>query len=169
VRIYQVTVSGPQLHWRAEVNTSTVLVYPDDPEKRLIPGEVYQLTVRAGDHNSDEEDVSGRGFTLLTAQEAQSVYAAEQKIVSLTANLPETASRLLLAQLYAERGLIADAIEQLRELAAMTHEPGVPQFLGELYVAIGLNSLAKEQFIQALTLAEQGKLVLSGRVPASCG
>jgi len=68
--------------------------------------------------------------------------------------LSDPATRLLIANLYASRGLSSEAVEQLESLFTTAKEPAVARLLGSLYLGLGLSRLAEDRYLQALDLAQ---------------
>jgi hypothetical protein len=152
VTTYTVSVRGPNVTWSTEVNSGTEVVYPDTAPA-LVRGATYKVTVVAGNRSSDEESLPGLGFTLLKDNEAKPVREAETKIRAL--GLPDTPTRLLVANLYASKELYTEAIAQLEGLATTSQEAAVPRTLGDLYLTLGLNRLAEERYLQAVDRSER--------------
>jgi predicted negative regulator of RcsB-dependent stress response len=147
-RTYKVSLQGA--NWSAEVSGAHEVPYPADAPA-LQPGVNYRLVVTSGDRSSSEEPGAGLAFTLATAEEVRSIREAEARIRSL--GLAETATALLVANVYATNGLHAEAIEGLERLPG-PQEPAVLRLLGDLYIAVGLNQLAEERYTAALTRSE---------------
>jgi predicted small lipoprotein YifL len=145
---YRISMQGTD--WTAAIDGRTETVYPADAPP-LVPGTAYRLVVTAGERSSTEEGGAGLGFTMLEADEAEAVHAAEAKIRAL--GLSDAATRLLTANLYANHSLYAEAIELLGPLAS-SGEPAVPRLVGDLYLSIGLNRQTEESYLQALKLSE---------------
>jgi Tfp pilus assembly protein PilF len=148
---YKVVVRGPDVEWSAETG-QTEMAYPESAPQ-LAPGSAYKLSVTTGDRASDEEGTPGLGFTILSADEAQAVRDAEARVKAL--GLDDAPTRLLIASLYANRELTAEAIEQLEALSNGSQEPAVMRLLGDLYLRIGLNYLAEEHYLKALEASRQ--------------
>lgn len=153
-KAYRVVVRGPNVNWSAEVSGKTELVYPGDAPT-LVAGAPYRLTVVAGERSSDEEGQPGLGFTLLNAEEAQALRAEEAGLRAQ--GLQERTARFLTAQLYASRGLYAEAIEILEELSKSWPESSLERALGALYLRTGLNRLAEAHYLQAVALSQKAK------------
>ena len=147
-KTYKVSLQGA--NWATEVSGASELPYPDSAPA-LQPGVTYRLVVMAGDRSSSEEPGAGLGFSVLGAEEAKAVKEAEAKIRAL--GLAETATALLIANVYATNGLYAEAIEGLERLRG-TQEPAVLRLLGDLYISTGLNRLAEERYAAALARSE---------------
>jgi hypothetical protein len=155
--VYAVTLYGDSLKviWSKEVVAATRLAYPDD-EPSLTPGQTYKLVVSTDGLSSQEDHSPGLGFTTLTADQARRLADEESQRKQL--KLPETQSRFLLVNLYAARGLYAEALEQSEELYKTMKEPAVARMLGDLYAAIGLNREAEKRYLWALDLTPEGDL-----------
>ncbi len=130
---------------------ATELTFPPGAPA-LEPGAAYRLTVEAGERSSAEEPGAGLGFTLLATDEAEAVRAAEAKIRAL--GLADTPTRLLVANLYANHSLYAEAIELLSPLEG-SPQPAVARLRGDLYLGIGLNRQAEESYLKAQELSQQ--------------
>jgi hypothetical protein len=150
---YIINVRGWNLDWSENVGPKTEIPYPQDEDKQLTPGVIYKLTIKAGNHSSDDEGVSNLFFTLLTPREAQVIHDQRQKIISL--GLPELTTQLMVAQLYAESELNSEAIEQLCSLPVKVMESAVLQLLGDIYFNCGLTLMAEEQYLLALEVADK--------------
>ena len=145
---YKLSLRGT--NWIAEMSGASELPYPDSAPA-LQPGVTYRLVVTAGDRSSSEEPGAGLGFSVLGAAEAKAVKEAEAKIRALS--LTETATALLIANVYATNGLYAEAVEGLERLPG-PQEPAVLRLLGDLYISTGLNRLAEERYTTALARSE---------------
>jgi len=150
---YTVIVRGGGPEWRTDTVASEI-VYPNDAPP-LRPGIAYKLVVieQSSQRSSEEEQLPGLGFSLLTPEETQAMHKAEAKIRAL--GLAEAPTRFLIANLYATQGLNAEAIEQLEDLSNTLEEPAVVRSLGDLYLKIGLSRLAEECYLQALELSRR--------------
>lgn len=156
VSAFEVAVRGPGVDWSAEVEGATSIVYPEDAPA-LAPGETYKVIVVAAGRSSEEGSEPGLGFTLLAADEAESVREAADRILAL--GLPEAAANLLIAHLYAGHGLDAEAIELLEEVSGDAGPPPLLRKLGELYWRAGLVLEAERLYLEAARLsAEAGDL-----------
>lgn len=149
---YTVSVRGSNVNWSTTVTSGTEAVYPADAPA-LAPGSTYKVIVGAGKRTSEEETLPGLGFTMLTSDEATTVRQGEARIRAL--GLPDTPTRLLIANLYAAQGLTAEAVEQLEALSATSQEPAVLRSLGDLYLTLGLNHLAEARHLRAADLSQQ--------------
>lgn len=135
--------------WEREVTTLTEFEYPAQ-EPALTRGEVYIVLVETEGHSSDEEGTAGRGFTVLTDEEAKAVNAAESGVREL--NLPATGTEFLVADLYAARGLSSEAIDKLTALKDDLNHPWMLIMLGDLYAAASLHREAIAQYKSTLAL-----------------
>jgi len=143
-------VSLQGTNWVTEVSGVSELPYPENAPA-LQPGVNYRLVVTTGDWSSNEEPGAGLGFSVIGAEEAKAVREAEAKIRAL--GLAEIATALLISNVYATNGLVAEAIEGLERLPGL-QEPAVSRLLGDLYVSTGLNRLAEERYVTALARSE---------------
>lgn len=137
--------------WEREVTSQTELEYPAQ-EPALTRGGVYIVLVEAEGRSSDNEGVAGRGFTILTDEQAKAVNAAELGIRGL--NLPAAGTDFLVADLYAARGLSSEAIEKLTALKDKLNRPWILIMLGDLYAAASLHREAIAQYESALALPQ---------------
>lgn len=135
--------------WEREVTFLTELAYPAQ-EPALTRGEVYLVLVKAERHSSDEERTAGRGFTVLTDEQAKAVNDAESGVRGL--NLPAAETEFLVADLYAARGLSSEAIDKLTALKDDLKFPWVLLMLGDLYAAASLHREAITRYEGALAL-----------------
>jgi hypothetical protein len=150
---YMVAVRGPGVEWQSpEPVAGNSVQYPADAPP-LKPGESYKVAVWQGNVNSDQEDVGGLGFTVVSSEEQKEVADLVAQIHAL--KLDTEAEELLVANLYATRELRADAIERLEALASEREAPAVERMLGELYVSVDRPDLAEPHYEEALQLSEQ--------------
>lgn len=149
---YTVSVQGEGVGWSRNVASASQLAYPHD-EPDLLPGATYKVIVTSGNSSSEEEQLPGRGFTMLTTTEAHEVRDGTRKIGGL--GLSEIANSLLVANMYASRGLYADAIEHLEVVEHKEREPAMARLLGEIYLSIGVTCLAQQHYVQAEQVSEQ--------------
>jgi hypothetical protein len=164
VNNYQVTLKrGTDVVWTADVSNATEVVYPATAPA-LTPGSSYLLIVAAGSQHSGKERMRNLGFSLVSPEEARMIENEAAKIRSL--GLPDTTTRLLLANFYSSWGIDPDKpetdqkalnYEAINLLSGPTadQEPAMVRLLGDLYLTIGLNGLAQEQYRKALSLSEQ--------------
>ncbi len=169
---YTVQVRGGDLDWQQEEVAQTELVYPGEPALQL--GVFYLLVVmEEGEdgqgRSSQDEGLKGLGFSLLEEAEAGRVRADAERITGL--GLSSEAYGLAVAQLYAGRGLIAEAVEILEGLVeGGSQQAAVHQALADLYGEIGLSPLAEQRYLEAARLAEaEGNVESLAAVQASLG
>lgn len=154
---YNVTLYGYSMKviWSRDVASATRLAYPDN-EPPLIPGQTYKVVVTTEGLSSQQDHSPGLGFTTFTADQARAL--ADEEITKKQLGLPEMQTRFLVANLYAARGLYAEAIEQSEELFTTMKEPVVAEMLGDLYAAIGLNREAEKRYLEALGMTPASDL-----------
>jgi hypothetical protein len=147
-RVIMRTDAGEQV-WSKEGVTATELAYPADAPE-LVRGEVYKAVVQSGGKSSTQEKTADLGVTVLTETDAKALREAEAAVRLL--KVPDAQKRLLVADLYAARGLSSEAVEVLTELTKTLKEPSALRLLGDLYAASGLHREAVRQYEEALTL-----------------
>ncbi len=154
---FTVTLRNGELEWTEQVSQEQVcqgnvceLSYPED-KPVLQPGVSYKLVVKADTNRSSTEDIPP-GFTTLDEQEAEEVRTIAQQIEE--EDLPATAKIIELADYYADRNLIAEAIEILEGLAQEEKSVAVYRRLGDLYSSIGLTREAEVAYNEAIQLPE---------------
>lgn len=149
--MYTVRIVG--LDWETETS-ETYVNGADIP--LLQEREVYLLIVETDNNRSSrEEGVPGLGFLLLPEAETRIVQKAQTDIIAL--DLPPESEALALAHLYIEYDLITEAIERLSVVVdAGTQTAAVYHLLGALYRQIGLPLMAEAQYLQAISLAQNG-------------
>ncbi len=150
VDTYTVTVRGGGDTWSAQVQGVSMLRYPQGAPQ-LRPGVAYSVTVAGGGRSSGEDDTPGLAFTLVTPEDASNVQASQLKIQTL--GLPYVPTEFLVAQLYANQNLNADAIDILAGLSEAVQEPAIERALGDRYAVVALYRLAEDHFVQATALS----------------
>lgn len=150
---YRVTVRGPEGRvWSTTVAAKPgaevqEIVYPSSRDTPpLQAGVTYKLIVETNDRSSDEEDEPGLGFTLLTADKALKIRAAEAEINRL--NLAEITRRFLVASMYANADLNYEAIMLLEASPDTLSDPESVRLLAELYLYIGLTRKAEATYLK---------------------
>jgi hypothetical protein len=136
--------------WRERLAGATALTYPAG-QAPLEPGPVYRFIVTA--EGGAEEVAQGIGVQVLDPQQARDVRATAERLQNLGLDLQ--GEQLLLANLYAQRGLYAEALDLLE---APTDAPApAAAFLlqSDILLAIGLPNLAVTSYTQALDGAAQ--------------
>ena len=158
VSSYTVSVQADTTLWTTTVDGATEVQYPDSAPA-LAPGTSYKVIVAGGGRSSEDKLVPDLGFTIASADETNEINTAKARIKSL--GLSDGATQFLTAILYATRkqetrdNYNAEAIEQLESLATTLKEPAVQRMLGNLYLKIGLLTLAEERYTQANALSKQ--------------
>ncbi len=93
------------------------------------------------------------GFSVLEDREAQRVRATASQIKR--DQLTSSAEALVLANIYVNKDLKAEAIELLEDkIEGETRSIALYQNLGDIYRESGLNRLATKPYLEALKLAE---------------
>lgn len=154
---YQVIIRGDTNSWSSSVTAlpnSEVqqIAYPPectngqsiDCAPRLVPGQNYKLIVRANDRSSEEEDLPNLGFALLPLEEIETVRRAVEVLQQSV--LGDSLKRKMLASLYANRGLLADAIDVLEGDKRDRNAEEI-RLLGDLYLRIGLTRRAEASYL----------------------
>lgn len=162
---YQVLLRGPGINWKTEVKQPEV-VYSG--KETLQPGSRYRLIVTA-DSGVSSESETPTGFTLLSQEDAKRVKAQITQLQKQP--LTDESKILALAYLYKSNNLNAAAIDLLAGLVKKgSQTTAVYQLLGSLYQQMGLNRLAREQYLTALKLAKaQTNLEDQAIIQASLG
>jgi len=164
----------PLLSWHPlpDVEAYTITLLSDDGQDRapvqatggetdwpeewppLEPGATYVLVVEGDGRRSDESSAghAGLGFWLLPAEEAEAVQAMEARLRGQP--LSSTAADLLVAELYLDHGLRAEAARLLAALTANDDTPAVWLALGQVSLETGLAAEAQASFEQALQGAQ---------------
>lgn len=151
VERYTVEVRGEEVQWETETGNSSVLY--EGPA--LKPDQWYSVIVTADNGTkSTDENAVGLGFSVLSEEAARPVQEAAAKLDKLP-SLSDDARQFVLAQIYAEHGLIAEAIEQLEMIVNDgSSAPNVYRTLGDLYWRVGLFVIAGERYTTAAQLAK---------------
>lgn len=150
---YEVLVQDASLtlDWQTETS-NTEIEYPGEPA--LQPNSDYFLIVETdkGD-SSDDEQGADLSFTLLDAQNAESVRTAVAQLKQQ--QLTQEVETLTLAYLYQSYDLKAEAIELLEGLVKEgSQTAAVYQLLGNLYQQVGLIQHGKGHYLRGLELAK---------------
>jgi hypothetical protein len=153
---YQVSIQQKDIVWSTTVNGKAEIRYPDSATA-LTPGQTYKVIVVAGGRSSEDKLVPDLGFTIATPDEVQEVRSVETRIKSL--GLKDGPTEFLRAVLYATHksetrdNFNAEAIDHLEQLSSSLKQPAVLRMLGDLYLKVGLLSMAEESFRQANDLS----------------
>jgi tetratricopeptide (TPR) repeat protein len=129
----------------------------------MKPGVDYKLIVAAGNGAISDEPGIGLGFSLLNSKDAKAVLQEQTQIESL--GLPPGPTDFLIAHLYADHGLYAEAIERLEEISQKFKVAAVQKLLGDLFMDIGLPRQAEGRYLSALDLSavendEEGQMLV---------
>ena len=158
---YQVRLSGPDVNWLKKNVTKPWVVY-DDKEQPLKPGFRYWLTVTA-DNGVTTKNKDNVGFTVMSEADSQRVKAEITKLQQQ--GLKGEGNVLALAYLYRSNDLHGDAIDLIsdfikKDKSIQKSKPSsaVHQLLANTYQQVGLNLLAREQYMNALKLAQTEKI-----------
>jgi tetratricopeptide (TPR) repeat protein len=136
--------------WDTTVEGRTEIPYPED-KPFLEPDKDYDLIVETVVGN--DRKIGSLRFRLLSQPETQRVQA-EAQAISTNTELATDEKALKIAELYQTNELLTEAIESLQS-AVKNQSGSVPiyQLLGDLYIEVGLPSLAEAPYQQALNLA----------------
>jgi hypothetical protein len=159
---YSILIRGEDLLWSIAVPAVTQFVYPDNAPQ-LKPGVDYKLIVVASNSVSSDEPGLGLGFSLLASADAKAVLHEQKQIENL--GLPQGPTDYLIAYLYANHHLYAEAIERLEEASEKFKVAAVQRLLGDLYMDIGLARQAEAHYLNSLDLSraendEEGQMVV---------
>lgn len=145
---YTVRVLGGSVDWQTET-TATELIYPDNAPS-LEPGVPYIIKVvdSEGSSSAQEKTALDLGFVLLSATEVDAMKALVSQVSEL--GLSDQATRFVEAEIYASRGLRADAIVLFEELGLSVDAPAIHRRLGDLYLEVGLYVEAISAYRSAL-------------------
>lgn len=148
------------VHWRTSGVTKPELTYPKEVPA-LRPGHTYVLEVTA--HKPGKPSADTTSFTLLAPEAARRIQERESRLAQL--KLPEAATHLLIASLYARHELYSEALSRLELLTGMPRAAAVERLWSTLYLRIGLPRMALEHAKAAHTLSKDaGDLI--GRLDA---
>ncbi len=112
-----------------------------------------------GESCQDESTQAGQGFWLLDIDEAEEVREREERLRAQSVSV--TATDLILAELYLNHGMRAEALVLLDGLTKRGGKPAVWLSLGRVYLEIGVILEAEASFKQALAAAQiSGELEL---------
>lgn len=166
---YQVELIGA--NWSTEVEATEVRY---DGEEVLKPGQRYWVTITAYEEDrvlASTQRQKRIGFTILSTEKSQELGAEIVKQVRQSEDLDVL--YLTLIEIYRDEDyqLYADAITLLSKLIEKEQQgAAVYELLGQTYADVGLFSLAKEEFLTALELAEaEGNLDLQASLQGSLG
>jgi hypothetical protein len=150
-RAYKVLVRGKDLRWSTVVSSSTELVYPQEAP-RLKAGVDYRLVVIADEGRTSDQSGVGISFSVLKGDDKKVVLKEQKQIENL--RLPAGTTQFLIAHLYTDRGLYAEAIERLEGVSQNFRMAAVQKLLGDLRIDIGLPQQAEAHYLNSLQLAK---------------
>jgi hypothetical protein len=138
----------------SEKTTATSLEYPS-ARPELKAGEYFWKVEADGLSSSEDERVPNTGFMVLDDCKAPASCPAQDVRVELEAvralKLPADTEKLLVAYVYKDRELHAEAIEMVNSMTDAAKGPPVIRLLGDLYALTGLNREAERTYLRALT------------------
>lgn len=166
---YRVMVRGDGLYWWT-VTSATGVVYPETAP-RLESGVNYKLIVEANDRSSSDESGLGLGFSVLSSKDKKIVFEEQKQIENL--GLPAGPTQFLVAHLYADHGLYAEAIERLEMISQTFKAAAVKRLLGDLYMEVGLARQAEGDYLNALDLSraendDEGQMLIHKSMAYIC-
>jgi hypothetical protein len=161
-KYYTVMVRGEKLYWTTVVGSATEVVYPETAP-RLEAGMDYKMIVEGNDRSSSDEPGLGLGFSVLSPKDKKTVLLEQMQIENM--GLPAGPTQFLVAHLYADHGLYAEAIERLEMISQTFKAAAVSKLLGDLYMEIGLARRAEGDYLNSLDLSQgenddEGKMLL---------
>ena len=162
-------VRGDGLYWWT-VTSATGVVYPETAP-RLESGVNYKLIVEANDRSSSDESGLGLGFSVLSSKDKKIVFEEQKQIENL--GLPAGPTQFLVAHLYADHGLYAEAIERLEMISQTFKAAAVKRLLGDLYMEVGLARQAEGDYLNALDLSraendDEGQMLIHKSMAYIC-
>jgi hypothetical protein len=145
-------IADEEVLWQTQVEGTEVVYSGESP---LEPGVDYLLMVEADTGTSSlEEESPDLGFSLLDENEATVVREAVEQLVKL--DLADETKSFALANLYRVHDLNAEAIATLEALVKRGSQiAAIYRTLGDLYLEVGLNSLAENYYMRASQLAAE--------------
>ena len=152
VPAYTVIVRGSNLQWVSQVHSATEIAYPKNAPQ-LEPGVDYKLIVETTHQSSTREPGLGLGFSILQSAERKNVLALEKQIEDL--GVGDSPTQFLIAHLYADHGLKAEAIQKLQVISQEFKVAAVARLLGDLYINVGLTRQAEASYLNAIDLSEK--------------
>jgi len=146
---YGVEIRAENFLWTTQVTAGTQVVYPNTAPP-MKPGVDYKLIVVAGNGETSDEPGVGLGFSLLSPEDAKAVLKEQKQIESL--GLPPGPTDFLVAHLFTNHGLYAEAIERLEAISQNFKVAAVQKLLGDLFMDIRLPRQAEGRYLNALGL-----------------
>lgn len=165
VTAYKVEVRGEDLKHRLDwstIITHTELFYPETAP-RLEADVDYKLIVAANDPRGSPSTGRFLGFSLLSSKDRKAVLEKQKQIEHL--QLAAGPTQFLIARLYADHQLYAEAIERLELISQTFKEAAVKRLLGDLYMQVELARQAEADYLTALDLSnaendDEGQMLL---------
>jgi CHAT domain len=141
--------------WQSNATTNTFLTYPVG-QAELKRNNTYFTKVIAelpGGSVVSEDAIS---FDIVNLEEAQTLATLIQPFAKDTCQFETLICRYLQANIYAEKGYLADAIETMQELVRLkSTDPNYQRLLGDYLLQIGLLEAAQQSYSQILVLTAQ--------------
>jgi len=150
---YSVSIMDELGKPRPEIESSeTEIDWPSEWQP-LAQDSTYILQVKTGSVSSMDQNTAGTGFWLLPSPEANQVAQHADRIRSLT--IDESTTNFLIAKLYGNHGLYAEAVQLLEQTAAQRQEASIWLELSKAYLEMGLSDQAEETLEKALDLSQE--------------
>jgi len=152
---YHVSIRGLHFSWTSDSTIATTLVYSDKTPRLkpgLEPGGDYKVTVVADGRGISDEPGFGLGFSIIGTKEKDIVFQERRQIEHF--NLPDGPTRFLIAHLYANHGLNAEAIDLLEEISQTFKVAAAKRLQGDLYMKVGLPRQAEAAYLASLDLSK---------------
>lgn len=149
---YRVIVRGVGLYWDCAVSSTTQVVYPTNAPG--LRGDTdYKLIIETAGRSSASEAGPELGFSLLDSKQRREVEEQEKRVEQL--GLPHGPTEYIIAHIYANHGLYAEAMQRLEGIAGVFDQPAVARLLGDLYLYVGLTREAESRYVNSLSLAKR--------------
>jgi hypothetical protein len=110
------------------------------------------MTVVTNDGSSSDEPGPGLGFSVLGAKDAQVVLQEQHQIEDL--HLPDGPTQFLIAHLYANHGLFAEAIDRLEAVFPTFKVAAVKRLQADVYMKVSLPRQAESEYLASLNLSK---------------
>jgi len=150
---YHVSIRGLHFGWTSDSTIATTLVYSDkNNAPRFEPGTDYKVIVFADGRGVSDEPGLGLGFSIIGANERDIVLQQQSQIEHF--NLPDGPTQFLMAHLYANHGLNAEAIDRLEAISQTFKVAAAKRLQGDLYMKIGLPRQAENDYLASLDLSK---------------
>jgi len=154
---YHVSIRSLDFSWTSDTTIATKLVYSEksprlDKGPRLKGDVEYRVIVVADGVGTYDEPGFGLGFSLIGPKEKEVVLQEQRQIEHF--NLPEGPTQFLIAHLYANHGLYAEAIDRLEAIFPSLTVAAVKRLEGDLYMKIDLPRQAESDYLASLDLSK---------------